>query len=221
MTLEAIRRSPLEGRALPDGARVRATALPSATRLLLRGGADVVGPVAAAFGVAPPTAPARLGERRRARRALARARRVAADRRRSARGSVCRSGGGFGRRVSHPGRCLASAGRDRARRARRGARCCRRACRSTSILSAFPSAWSTRTLLVKAEITLWRREETRSASRSRARSRPMSPMCWISRRGIRRWGRGAQRRRGPWVAYLSRSTITCSSSAGEILSRLV
>jgi sarcosine oxidase subunit gamma len=57
LTLEAIRRSPLEGRALPNGARIRATALSAATRLLLRGGPEVVGPVAAAFGVAPPTAP--------------------------------------------------------------------------------------------------------------------------------------------------------------------
>ena len=53
MTLNVARRSVLDGRALPSVA----TALPFATRLILRGGADVVGPVAEAFGVAPPTQP--------------------------------------------------------------------------------------------------------------------------------------------------------------------
>jgi sarcosine oxidase, subunit gamma len=57
LTLEAIRRSPLEGRALPSSEAVRAVAAPFATRCLLRGGADVVEPVAAAFGLVPPTKP--------------------------------------------------------------------------------------------------------------------------------------------------------------------
>jgi len=62
LTLNVARRSVLDGRALPSVA----TALPFATRLILRGGADVVGPVAEAFGVAPPTKPlgsAASGER--------------------------------------------------------------------------------------------------------------------------------------------------------------
>ena len=57
MTLEAIRRSPPGGLALPDTAKVRAAVLPLATRFILRGGGDVVAPVAEAFGVAPPTIP--------------------------------------------------------------------------------------------------------------------------------------------------------------------
>jgi sarcosine oxidase subunit gamma len=59
LTREAaiIRRSVLEGRALPDDAKVRATELPFATRFILRGGEDIAGPVGAAFGVAPPARP--------------------------------------------------------------------------------------------------------------------------------------------------------------------
>ncbi len=57
MTPNAARRSVLGGRALPSSARAKASAVPFATRLNLRGGADVVGPVAAAFGVSPPTKP--------------------------------------------------------------------------------------------------------------------------------------------------------------------
>jgi len=62
LSFDAVRRSVLDGCALPAGAR----ALPFATRLNLRGGADVVAPVAKAFGVAPPTKPmgsAASGER--------------------------------------------------------------------------------------------------------------------------------------------------------------
>ena len=59
MTLEAVaaRRSILEGRELPDNARARAVAAPFATRFILRGGEDVAGPVGAAFGVEPPSRP--------------------------------------------------------------------------------------------------------------------------------------------------------------------
>ncbi len=59
MTLEAkvLRRSPWEGRALPNTEKVRAVALPFATRFVLRGGPEVVQPVGSAFGVAPPTSP--------------------------------------------------------------------------------------------------------------------------------------------------------------------
>ncbi len=56
MTLE-VRRSPLEGRALPDSERVRATAAPFATRFILRGGEDAVAPAGAAFGATPPARP--------------------------------------------------------------------------------------------------------------------------------------------------------------------
>ncbi len=57
MTLEAVRRSVLDGRALPSIGAVKVQPLPFATRFNLRGGADVVAPVAQAFGVAPPTKP--------------------------------------------------------------------------------------------------------------------------------------------------------------------
>jgi sarcosine oxidase subunit gamma len=57
LTLEAVRRSPLERRALPNSEAVCAVAAPFATRWSLRGGADVVAPVAEAFGLAPPTEP--------------------------------------------------------------------------------------------------------------------------------------------------------------------
>jgi sarcosine oxidase subunit gamma len=55
--VKAIRRSPLEGRPLPNNERVRVAALPFATRFVLRGGPEAVAPVGAAFGVAPPTLP--------------------------------------------------------------------------------------------------------------------------------------------------------------------
>jgi len=57
LTLEAVRRSPPGGLALPNTAKVRARVAPFATRFILRGGADVVAPVAEALGVAPPTRP--------------------------------------------------------------------------------------------------------------------------------------------------------------------
>ncbi len=56
---QAVRRAPLEGAALPDNARVKAVALPFAARWILRGGADVAAPVGAAFGATPPSAPLR------------------------------------------------------------------------------------------------------------------------------------------------------------------
>ena len=56
---QAVRRGPLEGHALPNNARVKAVALPFAMRWILRGGAVVAEPVGAAFGVTPPSAPLR------------------------------------------------------------------------------------------------------------------------------------------------------------------
>jgi sarcosine oxidase subunit gamma len=57
LTLDVARRSVLDGHALPSTDRVKAYALPFATRLNLRGGAEVAAPVAQAFGVTPPTKP--------------------------------------------------------------------------------------------------------------------------------------------------------------------
>ena len=58
----AERRSILDGRALPENDRVKSEIAPFASRWILRGGPEVVQPVAAAFGVAPPTAPLRAVE---------------------------------------------------------------------------------------------------------------------------------------------------------------
>jgi sarcosine oxidase subunit gamma len=49
----------LAGRALPENDRVRSAAAPLASRWILRGGPEVARPVGAVFGVAPPTAPLR------------------------------------------------------------------------------------------------------------------------------------------------------------------
>jgi sarcosine oxidase subunit gamma len=62
----AERRSVLAGRALPANGKVEAVALPFATRFVLRGGPEVAEPVGAAFGASPPAQPlraARVGSR--------------------------------------------------------------------------------------------------------------------------------------------------------------
>ncbi len=53
----AVRRSVFAGCRLPSGPKASAVALPFATRFVLRGGADVVEPLGAAFGVTPPLKP--------------------------------------------------------------------------------------------------------------------------------------------------------------------
>ncbi len=55
----AERRSVLHGRVLPANGKVEAVASPFATRFILRGGPDAAAPVGAAFGVAPPLQPLR------------------------------------------------------------------------------------------------------------------------------------------------------------------
>ncbi len=56
---QAERRSALEGRALPDNAKVKVVALPFASRWILRGGPDVALQAGAAFGAPPPLLPLR------------------------------------------------------------------------------------------------------------------------------------------------------------------
>jgi sarcosine oxidase subunit gamma len=58
-TLAVDRRSILNGRALPDNDRVKAIVAPFAARWILRGGPEVSAPVGAAFGAPPPLAPLR------------------------------------------------------------------------------------------------------------------------------------------------------------------
>jgi sarcosine oxidase subunit gamma len=154
LTSEVMRRSVLDGLALPASA----TPLPFATRLILRGGADAVAPAAQAFGVAIPTMPltsATAG----ARAALwlgpdewlliaeERASGLLADLDKALAGVfhslVDVSHRQVGIWVEGPGAArLLSAG-----------------CPLDLDLRAFPVGMATRTLLVKAEIGLWRPTE--------------------------------------------------------------
>ncbi len=103
---------------------------------------------------------ARLGRRGTARRALARPGRMASDRRGRAGRLGLEAGGGAGGRVSCAGRCLASA--DGIEVAGPGAARLLAAGVPLDLdLSGFPVGMATRTLLLKAEITLWRREAER------------------------------------------------------------
>ncbi len=158
MTPNAIRRSVLDGCPLPTTEKAKAYALPFATRFNLRGGADVVGPVADAFGVAPPMQP--LGSAAQADRAalwlgpdewLLIAEESAADlgpKLEKALAGVFHSLVD----VSHRQVGIALEGLGAARLLAAG-------CPLDLDLRAFPVGMSTRTLLVKAEIGLWRREE--------------------------------------------------------------
>jgi sarcosine oxidase subunit gamma len=63
---EAFRRSVLDGFAMPRNAAATVASCACATRFILRGGAEVAGLVAAAFGASPPLEPLRsatVGER--------------------------------------------------------------------------------------------------------------------------------------------------------------
>ncbi len=155
MTLEAMaaRRSILAGLALPPGAR----ALPFATRLLLRGGPEVCEPVGAVFGVAPPTGPlASASEGQRAALWLGPdewlliAEDGPADLATKLQAALA---GVFHALVdvSHRQVAIEVGGPGAARLLAAGVPL-------DLDLSAFPVGMVTRTLLLKAEITLWRRE---------------------------------------------------------------
>ena len=142
--------------------------------------------VGAAFGVAAADAAAARGERR------ARAPRcgsgpdewllIAED---AEPGIGAQARGGAGGRSSRARRRLASADvrSTSAAPARRG--CSTPASRSTSTFAAFPVGMVARTLLIKAEIVLWRREAERFRVEIGARSRPMSRPSSRARRAIR------------------------------------
>ena len=161
MTREAaVRRSILEGRALPDKAKVRAMAAPFATRFILRGGEDVAGPVGAAFGVATPIQP--LASASDGPRAalwlgpdewLLLAEDDPADLAAKLEAALA---GVFHALsdVSHRQTGLEVAGPGAARLLAAGVPL-------DLDLSAFPIGMVTRTLLLKAEITLWRRDADR------------------------------------------------------------
>jgi sarcosine oxidase, subunit gamma len=155
-----MRSSVFEGRALPDDSSVRATEPPFATRFILRGGEDLAGAVGAAFGVALPTRPlASASEGPRAALWLGPDEwlLLAED----------EPGGLFEKLeaalagvfhalidVSHRQTGLEVAGAGAARLLAAGVPL-------DLDLSAFPVGMVTRTLLLKAEITLWRREAER------------------------------------------------------------
>jgi sarcosine oxidase subunit gamma len=162
LTLEVVaaRRSILAGRALPDNARVRALAAPFATRFILRGGEDVAGPVGAAFGVEPPTRPlASAAEGPRAALWLGPdewlliAEDEPADLALRLEAALA---GVFHALVdvSHRQTGLEVAGPGAARLLAAGVPL-------DLDLDGFPVGMATRTLLLKAEITLWRREAER------------------------------------------------------------
>ena len=121
LTLDAVRRSVLDGRALPATERVQGQPLPFATRFNLRGGADVGGPAAQAFGVASPMKPlssAASGARAALWLGPDEWLLIAEE---SASGLMSESGEGARRRLPQPRRRLASAGGYLAGGAGRGA----------------------------------------------------------------------------------------------------
>ena len=161
MTREAIaRRSILDGRALPDNGKVRAAPAPFATRFILRGGEDVAGPIGAAFGVEPPVRPlASAAEGPRAALWLGPDEWLLiaedepvdlASRLEAALAGVFHALVD----VSHRQVAIELAGPGAARLLAAGVPL-------DLDLSGFPVGMATRTLLLKAEITLWRREAER------------------------------------------------------------
>jgi sarcosine oxidase subunit gamma len=162
LTREAtiVRSSVLAGRALPDDSRVRATELPFATRFILRGGWEVAGPVAAAFGVAPPTRPlASASEGPRAALWLGPDEwlLIAEDEPEGLFDKLEAALAGVFHAlidVSHRQTGLEITGAGAARLLAAGVPL-------DLDLSAFPVGLVTRTLLLKAEIMLWRREADR------------------------------------------------------------
>jgi sarcosine oxidase, subunit gamma len=158
LTPDAIRRSVLDGRALPATERARAYALPFATRLNLRGGPDIAGPVAAAFGVAPPLAPmgsAVAGERAALWLGPDEWLLIAEEGAAGLMDDLEKALAGVFHAlvdISHRQVGIALEGPGAARLLAAG-------CPLDLDPGAFPVGMSTRTLLVKAEIGLWRRAE--------------------------------------------------------------
>ena len=153
----ALRRSVLDGRSLPNTPKVKVAALPFATRLNLRGGPDVAGPVTEAFGVAPPLKPmgsAASGERAALWQGPDEWLLLAEDDA-TLFGKVEAALGGVFHTlvdVSHRNVGLSVEGPGAARLLAAG-------CWLDLDLRGFPVGMATRTLLMKAEIGLWRVRE--------------------------------------------------------------
>jgi sarcosine oxidase subunit gamma len=160
MTPLAERRSVLQGRALPANGRVEAVASPFATRFILRGGADVAEPVGAAFGVAPSLQPLRaMNEGARAALWLGPDEwlLIAEDQPAELGAKLEAALTGVPHAlvdVSHRQCAIEVSGAGAARLLNAGAPL-------DLDLAAFPVGTAMRTLLLKAEIVLWRREAER------------------------------------------------------------
>jgi sarcosine oxidase subunit gamma len=162
LTLEvlALRRSPWEGRALPNTERARAVALPFATRFVLRGGPEVVEPVGSAFGLAPPTRPlssAAEGDRAALWQGPDEWLLIAEEDAKNLAEKLEAALAGIFHSlvdVSHRQAAIEVFGPGAARLLNSGVPL-------DLDLSAFPVGMATRTLLMKAEIGLWRREQER------------------------------------------------------------
>ena len=162
MTREAtiVRGSVLERRPLPDDGKVRAAELPFATRFILRGGEELAGPFGAAFGVALPTRPlASASEGPRAALWLGPDEwlLIAEDEPEGLFEKLEAALAGVFHAlidVSHRQTGLEIAGPGAERLLAAGVPL-------DLDLSAFPVGMVTRTLLLKAEITVWRREAER------------------------------------------------------------
>jgi sarcosine oxidase subunit gamma len=164
-TLSAERRSILSGRALPDGDRVKAIVAPFAARWILRGGPEVSAPTGAVFGATPPLEPLRAtAEDKRAALwlgpdewLLIAEDEAAADEAAALGGAIEAALAGVPHSlvdVSHRQCAIELAGPGAARLINAGVAL-------DLDPAAFPVGMATRTLLLKAEITLWRREAER------------------------------------------------------------
>ena len=163
--LAAERRSILSGRALPDNDRVKAIVAPFAARWILRGGPEVSAPAGAAFGATPPLEPLRAtAEDKRAALwlgpdewLLIAEDEAAADEAAALGGAIEAALAGVPHSlvdVSHRQCAIELAGPGAARLINAGVAL-------DLDPAAFPVGMATRTLLLKAEITLWRREAER------------------------------------------------------------
>jgi len=158
--LAAERRSILGGRALPENDRVKGIVAPFASRWILRGGAEASQAVGAAFGATPPLAPLRAAAQG-ARAALWLGPDewllIAEDDEPSLGAAVEAALAGLPHSlvdVSHRQCAIELAGPGVARLLNAGVAL-------DLDPEAFPVGMVTRTLLLKAEITLWRREAER------------------------------------------------------------
>jgi sarcosine oxidase subunit gamma len=158
--LTAERRSILSGRALPDGDRVEAVVAPFAARWILRGGAEVSAPVGAAFGAPPPLEPLRAAvEGARAALWLGPDEwlLIAED-------DDGRLGGAVEAALAGVAHALTDVSHRQCAIELSGPRAARLLNAGVPLdldPEAFPIGMVTRTVLLKAEITLWRREAER------------------------------------------------------------